>query len=440
MSSDLLADLDSFYRQQSEANGNDGSESESEDFGDFQRAQKAVFEEKQLKSHEDIVQARHIRLHGEQSKLHNEKSAVKKDSPQTSKNPDLIFDVKETIGSEDASESTSTGFPERHTSSSEKRPSTSMKTNKTYLLVNERTGVDNITDQKTLKVLQANDKKKRSKETHATVNSSNAKVTATDEEFWEDFALTPAGQLSNSEELDNEKPFSQPEFTHLTGQDELELPPTNIPPPALLLTLFTHIFTESRHGLLMIVDKTKQQPSGSIEKSLTIFLHSVMDAARVLARTISGRKLRWKRDQILSQNMKIGPATTKGVSGMKLAGIDKAESGKEEKEILDVLDIWREQLGRLRSAVATIVRNDCSQSLHVPDVRLNMPVKALQESEGGISSTRPCALCGLKRNERVSKVDEDIHDSFGEWWNDATCMHRTCQSFWQSNRSRLSAG
>ena len=120
---------------------------------------------------------------------------------------------------------------------------------------------------------------------------------------------------------------------------------------------------------------------------------------------------------------------------MKLAGVDKSEVTKEDREAAEAVRIWREQLGRLRSAIAVAnqsMREDATY-LVIPEISEAMHVKA---QEGGLTAPKPCVICGLKREERVSKVDLQVEDSFGEWWIEHW-GHRACRNFWQEHESKL---
>jgi hypothetical protein len=165
------------------------------------------------------------------------------------------------------------------------------------------------------------------------------------------------------------------------------------------------------------------------------FLRAYLLIAVVAARLIAGRKLRWKRDTLLSQAMKIGPAAAGGKGGMKLAGVDKAEATREDREAADVVRVWREQLGRLRSAIAVANSSikDTSVHLVIPEINEAMHVKT---QEGSLVAPKPCIICGLKREERVSKVDVQVEDSFGEWWVEHW-GHRACRNFWLEHESKL---
>ena len=109
---------------------------------------------------------------------------------------------------------------------------------------------------------------------------------------------------------------------------------------------------------------------------------------------------------------------------MKLAGIEKGEAMKEERDVLDVVTAWREQLGRLRHVVAAANAGRPGVLGPVPELSETLHVKTLKEAEGGIPAPKPCMLCGLKREERVEAVDQGVEDSFGEWWIDQVNMHR----------------
>lgn len=216
-----------------------------------------------------------------------------------------------------------------------------------------------------------------------------------------------------------------------------EAPPSNIPPPSIILTLFPALFDLPQSTLFKA---TANQPFSLKNRILSDpstvdFLRAYLLIATVAARILAGRKFRWKRDTVLSQAMKIGPSAAGGKGGMKLAGIDKSEVAREDREAAEVLRVWKEQLGRLRSAVAvanTSLR-DASVHLVIPEIAVAMHVKA---QEGALTAPKQCLICGLKREERIAKVDVVVEDSFGEWWVEHW-GHRACRNFWQEHEILL---
>lgn len=222
------------------------------------------------------------------------------------------------------------------------------------------------------------------------------------------------------------------------------LPPTNIPPPATLLSIFPPLITSAQEALFTPLSKLdlKQRQTLLAHPATHTFFKGYLGLSIVLGRIIAGRKLRWKRDQYLAQGMRIGPAVAGGgKGGMKLAGVDKAELAKEEREALDAVRVWRAQVGKLRGAVAAAAGATAGGVMAklpaVPEIAEQIPVKALKPAEGGLTAAHACALCGLRREERVSKVDGEVDDSFGEWWVEGMSMHLLCRNFWEEHRVKL---
>ena len=215
--------------------------------------------------------------------------------------------------------------------------------------------------------------------------------------------------------------------------------PTNIPPPSLLLSLFPPIFSETTTSFLRPLSSVTadQKHSLLISPNVQTFLRNYLVAAHTLAHVIAGRKNRWKRDKYLAQSMRIGPSVSGRSGGMKLAGLDTNESRREDSEVEDVLKVWKEQLGRLKSTVTAVSLDSLEPWPVVPELASVMPIRIAKTAEGGVVSTSACALCGLKREERVAKVDVQVEDSFGEWWIDKTNMHLGCWSFWEHHKERL---
>jgi len=209
--------------------------------------------------------------------------------------------------------------------------------------------------------------------------------------------------------------------------------PSNIPPPLLILCLFTPLIELTRTKLL---DPLAASPSPAVRIAILShpntqnFLTSYLAIASVLARVIAGRKHRWKRDAGLAQGMRIGASGGggSGHGGMKLMALDRAEAGKEDREVADVVQAWRASLGRLRAAVGP--------SRGIPEVAETLAVRVASAAEATVQAVRACALCGLKRTERLTKVDVEVLDAFGEWWIE-DWGHRDCANFWTAQSDKL---
>ncbi|KAG9190834.1 hypothetical protein G6011_08922 [Alternaria panax] len=257
-----------------------------------------------------------------------------------------------------------------------------------------------------------------------------------EDDGWDEFddweTSIPAKVLSKSETKqsagDTESATTPAPVLSLTVQDPQpgELPPTNVPPPGVLLSLFPSLFAEAQEKLFkpMAAQPLPMRNKLLAEPATIAYLQGYLILANVAAHVIAGRKLRWKRDQHLSQGMRIGPASSRATSGMKLTGIDKGENMKEEREVSDVVRNWKEQVGRLRHVVSGANQIKAGTLDRGPDLQETMPVRTLKQSEGGVPARQPCMLCGLKREERVTAADLATDDSFGEWWIDQVNMHR----------------
>ncbi|KAK4508777.1 hypothetical protein PRZ48_002516 [Zasmidium cellare] len=262
---------------------------------------------------------------------------------------------------------------------------------------------------------------------------------APDDDTWDDFEA--AEPVAKAPPVTNAVPLPIPS-SHSRTTSESTLPPTNIPPPAILLSVFPSIFSAAQDALFLPVsrlDHTQRQQLLA-HPATHQFLRSHLETSIVLARIIAGRKLRWKRDQILSQSMRIGQAGAGGKSGMKLTGVDKGEATKEEQEAQEALRLWRAQSGKLRGALTTASSASSGSTTKlpsIPDINEQMPVKTLKAVEGGFTAPHACALCGLKREERVAKVDIDVDDSFGEWWVQGVDMHLACRNWWEEHKGKL---
>ncbi|KXL44123.1 hypothetical protein M433DRAFT_144589 [Acidomyces richmondensis BFW] len=260
---------------------------------------------------------------------------------------------------------------------------------------------------------------------------------------WDDFEVVDAPEPILSHSSNIQKTSISPlqrSTPKLTADDTNQLPPTNIPPPAILLSIFPSLFASAHDVLFNPLSKleVKQKQALLAHPATHMFLKGYITFAIVLGHVIAGRRLRWKRDRFLTQGMRIGPAAVGGKGGMKLAGLDKGEAAKEDREVLDTVTMWKDQVGRLRSAVSAAGSGVGAVKLpQVPDIAEQMPVRSLKATEGGITAPYPCALCGLKREERVAKVDVGVEDSFGEWWVEGMSMHLMCRNFWEEHKGKL---
>lgn len=214
-------------------------------------------------------------------------------------------------------------------------------------------------------------------------------------------------------------------------------PPTNIPPPSVLLSIIpslldtahTSLFQPTANASATVKDRILSSPQ-TIQ-----FLRGYLTIATVAARIIAGRKLRWHRDKFLAQSMTISAATG-GKGGMKLAGIDKTQTAKDEQEAAVVVAAWKNIVGRLRAAVAAAnvaISKEKGVALKVPELSESAKPSTLK---GALTAPKPCVVCGLKRDERLAKVDFDVEDSFGEWWVEFW-GHRDCRNFWLKHEAAL---
>ncbi|KAH8673613.1 hypothetical protein BX600DRAFT_508857 [Xylariales sp. PMI_506] len=211
-------------------------------------------------------------------------------------------------------------------------------------------------------------------------------------------------------------------------------PPINVPPPSILLSVFPQVLTEANESLFKPVGGQVPSIKSRIlsDPKVLEFLRAYLLLATVAARIIAGRKLRWHRDKFLSQGMSISAA---GSKGMKLAGVDKTQAAREDREAGDILDLWKEQVGRLRTAVVAANSSTKlpSQHLKIPELRDNMTVQTASKVP---TAPKPCVICGLKREERVARVDFEVEDSFGEWWAEHW-GHTACKRFWLKHEGLL---
>ncbi|PHH69770.1 hypothetical protein CDD82_7517 [Ophiocordyceps australis] len=248
----------------------------------------------------------------------------------------------------------------------------------------------------------------------SSVGGNNEETTAGNEvsDGWDWVAPLDSKSLSIQEAS-----FSQP-------------PPTNIPPPSTILSIFPDVlncgdgFFKSLTGLSSATTLKVLETSKSLH-----FLESYILLGTTAARVMAGRKHRWQRDKILAKSMSISAS---GSKGMKLGGVDKTQATRENREAADVVAVWGQHVGRLRAAVAT-TNTRHKTSLRVPELSERLQIRVEELSP---TARAACIICGLKRQERVVKVDFQVEDSFGEWWVEHW-GHRSCKNFWLEHEHRL---
>lgn len=268
----------------------------------------------------------------------------------------------------------------------------------------------------------------------ASKSSTTWATAAVDDEWaaWDDapsttaIDSTPAPASWDWDTSDNTATASAPP----ASASDSSPPPINVPPPSVLLSLFPELLNTGS-----ALFKATSGKTGSIKDQILAdpkavqFLQGYILLATTAARVIAGRKHRWHRDKILAKSMSISAA---GSKGMKLAGVDKTQAAREDREAADVVAVWREHVGRLRSAV-TAANTGAKANLKVPELSETL---SAHTAKLVARAPKPCVICGLKRDERITKVDHDVEDSFGEWWVEHW-GHRACKNFWIEHEKSL---
>lgn len=238
---------------------------------------------------------------------------------------------------------------------------------------------------------------------------------------------------------------AKPQKPPVQKLDDSAPPPTNVPPPSILLAAFCPLLELPNSALFKPTATAAAGAASSVrsrvlaDPATAMFLRGYLSLVTVAARVLAGRRLRWQRDKFLAQGMSISaaPAVGKG-GGMKLAGVDKTETAREEREAADVVAAWRAIVGRLRSAVSAA--NSALQQTQghqpLPKIPELVDKPGVQTAKMVPTAPKACVICGLKRDERVRGVDFEVEDSFGEWWVEHW-GHRACRNFWVEHEVQL---
>ena len=246
---------------------------------------------------------------------------------------------------------------------------------------------------------------------------------------WDDNDFQPWDSANSTAKAPEVAPTPAPATAKARAiSPEIDERPTNLPPPSSLLPLFPPLFDAFHLELLNTSLPEFQTFSSSTTQDL---VNQVISASTVAAHVLAGRKLRWKRDAILAQSMSIGQAHSGKTGGMKLTKVDKSESLREDREAADLLQAWKRRVGQFRTAV-----KNAGSEKPLPEIAETLHVRTLDQLEGGVQSSYACALCGLKRDERVDKADVRVEDSFGEWWAEHW-GHLGCKRFWEEHKTSL---
>ncbi|KAL9017809.1 MAG: hypothetical protein Q9185_004898 [Variospora sp. 1 TL-2023] len=215
--------------------------------------------------------------------------------------------------------------------------------------------------------------------------------------------------------------------------------PSNMPPPSVLLSVIASNFQTLSARIRDIISLTSTllvESNHSNNERVLEDLTKEMATIRVSTRILAGRRLRWKRDTHLAQSMRIGPANAGRPGGMKLTGVDRAENRREDQEAAEIVRLWKQQVGGLKSHFARINAQQSEIEYVLPDISENMPIRTAKVGEGALTAPRCCFLCGLKRDERVARLDTTVEDSFAEWWVDHW-GHVDCIRFWAQHKGSL---
>ncbi|RMJ22049.1 hypothetical protein PHISP_07085 [Aspergillus sp. HF37] len=179
------------------------------------------------------------------------------------------------------------------------------------------------------------------------------------------------GQSRSIAPAKSESGISKPQSKSTDHASTAQIRPTNIPPPSVLLQMFLQLFEQLGREARA---KRNTQDNAALEDTAIYVACSLKTTARVVA----GRTLRWKRDSILSQSMRIGPARSGKPGGMKLNTVNKNENVKEQQEAVDVLAMWRDRTALFNSVL------QASGQRPIPVIAENARVTTATSAQGAI--------------------------------------------------------
>ena len=275
-----------------------------------------------------------------------------------------------------------------------------------------------------------------------TSSESTGLVEQAEDEEWADFSITndvPSNSVDTTSSLQGtQHPRSAFSGTTKTssnddsGKKEAQVfqKPKYVPPPSVLISQFIVLIQElpNRVEAAMQYWKTNGGDTAAVE----LALRKCIAALGVAARIIAGRKSRWVRDTSLAQSMRIGQAQGAKPRGMNLTGVDKVEVQRENSQVAEFVRVWRQRLGAIRVALAHVKTHASDKPLLLPEISEGMLIGSSKSSTPVMNDRTSCCLCGLKREERVLKVDVDIWDTSGEWWSNLW-GHTDCRVFWEEH-------
>ena len=115
---------------------------------------------------------------------------------------------------------------------------------------------------------------------------------------------------------------------------------------------------------------------------------------------------------------------------MKLTTIDRGESKREDQEVEEALVSWSRSASRLNALIS-------KHKVQKPPLSLSSNIVSRTATGADVlKATQPCALCGLKRDERINGIDASVSDTFDEYWIEHW-GHADCCEFFARYKSLL---